>query len=56
MTPEQGRLSAEVNRLLHEQIKIQNESIHYAKRNKYFDISIVLAIVAGTVAITKLFL
>ena len=53
---EQDKLNAEVNKLLHEQIKLQNEAIHYAKKNKWFEFAIVLGVIGATVAVTKLFL
>lgn len=56
MTTERDKLNAEVNRLLHEQIKLNNEAIYRARRNKLFDVLAMLAIIAAAVAVTKLFL
>jgi len=48
--------AAEVDKLQAETHKLVAENIHLTKKNKWFEFTLMLAVVAASVAFTKLFL
>lgn len=52
---ERQKLMMEQDKLVSEQVKLVEER-HLMKKNKWFEFSLMLGLVAATVAITKLFL
>lgn len=47
---------ASIDKLQAETHKLVSDTIHLEKKNKWFEFTLVLALIAATVAVTKLFL
>ena len=53
---EERQIIANIDKLRAENIKLLEEAIQYRKRNKWFEFTLMIAVIAATIAITKLFL
>lgn len=50
------KLQAETHKLVSENHKLVADTIHLEKKNRWFEFTLMLAVIAATVAVTKLFL